>query len=56
MTNAVITKVEAMAEAEGQPLIVGGALAFEWQPDVPMEDSDNDNNDDDTPGWQQWQW
>jgi len=30
MTDAVIARVEAMAEAEGQPLIAGGALAFEW--------------------------
>jgi len=30
MTDAVIARVEAMAEAEGQPLIAGGSLAFEW--------------------------
>jgi len=47
MTDAIIACVEAIAEAEGQPLIVGGILAFEWQPDVPINDSDDDDGDDD---------
>jgi len=45
MTNAIIARVEAMSEVEGQPLIAGGALAFEWQPDVPIDDSDNNNDE-----------
>jgi len=52
MTDAVVARVEAMAEAEGQLFIAGGALAFEWQPDVPIDnsDDDDDDNDDNTPG------
>jgi len=38
MTNAVISAVEAMAEKEGQPLIKGGVLPFEWRPNASVED------------------
>jgi len=30
MTDAVIAIVDEMAEVEGQPLIAGGSLSFEW--------------------------
>jgi len=39
MTNAVISAVESMAEKEGQPLIKGGVPLFEWRPNVPVEDT-----------------
>jgi hypothetical protein len=44
MTNAVITTVEAMAEGEGQPLIVGGMPLFEWRPNVPISDIDDEES------------
>jgi hypothetical protein len=45
MPIGVITAVEAMAEAEGQPLIVGGCPLFEWRPDNAISD-ENDGADD----------
>ncbi len=38
MSDAVIAAVEARAEAEGQPLIVGGCPIFEWRSNVLIED------------------
>jgi len=38
MTNAVISKVEAMLEKEGQPLIKGRVPFFEWRPNASVQD------------------
>ena len=57
MPDAVIMAVEARAEEEKQPLIVGGCLLFEWRPNDPMQmdaageivtiDDDTDDDDED---------
>lgn len=47
VTQAVIEAVEGMAEAQGQPRVVGGLLKFEWRPNAPIEDLDEDDFEDD---------
>jgi len=46
MTNTVVARVEAMARKQKQPLIVGGVPLFEWCPNIPFEDLDEDPNED----------
>jgi hypothetical protein len=42
MPDGVIAAVEAMAEADHQPLLGHGAPIFEWSPGIPIEDVNNE--------------
>ena len=41
MGNDVIAAVEARALREGQPSLKGGCPLFEWRPDVPIQNNEN---------------
>jgi hypothetical protein len=47
ITADVIKAVEAIAESQGQPVIQGGCMKFEWRPNTPVNDGDDPKDDDD---------
>lgn len=51
MPDSVITRVEEMAETEGQPIMPQSGLHFEWSPGIDIQENNHgveDVNDDDT--------
>jgi hypothetical protein len=44
MTDNAISRVEAIAANEGQPLIQERGLVVEWRPDHPVDDDEYDRD------------